>query len=290
MSNGKQYVELPFAKSHAFLIGINDYQHVTPLSTAVNDAQALAVQLKEKHAYEVHLPLLNATKSEMLRLLKEDLPRLVGKDDRVLFYFAGHGIALDSDDNPKGYLVPADAKPGEVESLVSMDTLHNVVSALPCQHGILIMDCCFAGAFKWSTGFRDIVFDLPGVIYEQRFYQYASDPAWQVITSSASDQKAVDILSNRTLGMRNDSDAKHSPFALALLEGLDGAADCVPKDKGDGVITATELYTYLRDRVEDETTEQVHASESLHVLLEQTRQRAVYLSSSQSPLQFATYS
>lgn len=190
-----------------------------------------------------------------MQLLKEDMPKLVGTDDRVLFYFAGHGIALDSDDNPKGYLVPTDAKPGETESLVSMDLLHDAFTSLPCQHGILIMDCCFAGSFKWSTGFRDIVFDLPAIIYEERFYQYAQDPAWQVITSSASDQKAVDILSNRTLGMRNESGAEHSPFALALLEGLAGEADTVPKGRGDGVITATELYTYLRDRVEDETTE-----------------------------------
>ena len=87
------------------------------------------------------------------------------------------------------------------------------------------------------------------------FHQYAQDPAWQVITSSASDQKAVDILSDRTLGQRNKEGAKHSPFALALLDGLAGEADTVPRDKGDGVITATELYTYLRDRVEDETTE-----------------------------------
>ena len=158
--------------------------------------------------------------------------------------------------NPKGYLVPADAKPGETESLISMDLLHDAFTSLPCQHGILIMDCCFAGSFKWSIGFRDIVFDLPAIIYEERFYQYARDPAWQVITSSASDQKAVDILSNRTLGMRNEIGGRAFPlFALALLEGLAGEADTVPKDKEDGVITATELYTYLRDRVEDETTD-----------------------------------
>lgn len=247
---------LPFYQSHAFLIGINEYQHVSPLGTAVNDALALAERLEAQHGYQVHPPLLNVTRAEMIHLLQEDLPALIGEEDRMLFYFAGHGIALDSDDNPKGYLVPADARPGETETLISMDVLHDAITSLPCKHGILIMDCCFAGAFKWSTGFRDVVFDLPGIIYEQRFNQYASDPAWQVITSSASDQKAVDILSNRTLGMREERGAEHSPFALALMDGLAGAADCIPKDKGDGVITATELYTYLRDRVEDETTEE----------------------------------
>lgn len=274
----KPKIQLPFQHSHAFIIAINDYQHVSPLSTAVNDANTLAKQLAELHDYRVHGPLLNATKADLIRLLEEEMPRLVGADDRVLFYFAGHGIALDSDDNPKGYLVPADAKPGETESLVSMDLLHQAFTSLPCQHGILLMDCCFAGSFKWSTGFRDVVFDLPAIIYEERFYQYARDPAWQVITSSASDQKAVDILANRTLGMRNESGAEHSPFALALLDGLAGEADTVPKDREDGVITATELYTYLRDRVEDETTEQsVRQSPSMFSLSRHEKGQYIFL-------------
>jgi WD40 repeat protein len=256
MPETKHNVQLPFTTSHAFIIGINDYEHLSPLSTAIEDAKVLAQQLAASHDYQVHGPLLNASKADLLDLLEKDMPEIVGPDDRVLFYFAGHGIALDSDDNPKGYLVPIDAEPGNTASLLGMDLLHQAFTNLPCKHGLLIMDCCFAGAFKWSTGFRDVVFDLPAIIYEERFYQYASDPAWQVITSSASDQKAVDILSNRTLGMRNESGAAHSPFAQALLDGLNGEADTVPKDRGDGVITATELYTYLRDRVEDETTGQ----------------------------------
>ncbi|MGH1437622.1 MAG: eIF2A-related protein [Lewinella sp.] len=256
MSSENNNIQLPFTTSHAFIIGINDYEHLTPLSTAVNDARVLAKRLAEDHGYQVHPPLLNANRAAIMQLLEVDLPRLVSEEDRILFYFAGHGIALDSDDDPKGYLVPVDAKPGDPETLLAMDTFHDAITKLPCKHGLLVLDCCFAGAFKWSTGFRDVMFDLPGIIYQERFYQYTQDPAWQVITSSASDQKAVDILSDRTLGMRSTADAKHSPFATALLAGLAGEADTVPKEKGDGVITATELYTYLRDRVEDETTEE----------------------------------
>jgi len=157
-----------------------------------------------------------------------------------------------------GYLVPVDAKPGDVKTLLAMTALHDALTGLPCRHGLLILDCCFSGAFKWSSGFRDIVFDLPGIVYEQRFYQYLKDPAWQVITSSASDQKAVDVLENHSLGLRENVDKhlQHSPFAMALLAGISGDADVVPKGKGDGVITTTELYTYLRDWVEDATMAQ----------------------------------
>ncbi|MEM7510826.1 MAG: caspase family protein, partial [Bacteroidota bacterium] len=120
----KTHPNLPFEKSHAFIIGINAYKHVSTLSTAVNDAKALAKKLEEDHGYEVHPPLLDASKKDMMKLFEKDFPEKVGANDRVLFYFAGHGIALNSDDDPKGYLVPADAKPGDRESLISMELLH----------------------------------------------------------------------------------------------------------------------------------------------------------------------
>lgn len=247
-------MQLPFTTSHAFIIGINAYQHLAPLSTAVHDAQALAEKLSTQHGFQVHPPLLDAGHKTIRRFLTEEMPKLVAADDRVFFYFAGHGIALDSEGGPKGYLVAADTKPGQKETLLSMELVHDALTGLPCRHGLLILDCCFAGSFKWSAGFRDVVFDLPAVIYEERFYQYTRDPAWQVITSSASDQKAVDILANQSLGFREENAQKHSPFAQALLDGIAGEADCIPRDEGDGVITATELYSYLRDRVEGLTT------------------------------------
>ena len=275
----QNHIQLPFSTSHAFIIGINDYKHVSRLSTAVNDASALAEKLENLHGYQVHRPLLNATKADIMRLLHDDLPKLVGTDDRVLFYFAGHGIALDGDEGPNGYLVAADTQPGVKETLISMNDLHDALTSLPCRHGLLILDCCFSGAFKWSSGFRDVIFDLPQIIYEERFWRYCKDPAWQVITSSAYDQKAVDIITNQSLGLRESSGKAHSPFAAALFNALNGDADIIPAGKGDGVITATELYTYLRDLVETETTEKVkRQSPSLFNLQRHDKGEFIFLS------------
>ncbi len=255
MQNTNTTIQLPFTTSHAFIVGINDYQHLTPLSTAVNDARVIAERLSDQHGFTVHPPLLNATHQSLRKLLTEDIPKLVGKDDRVLFYFAGHGIALDGEEGPNGYLVAADTRAGQEETLIPMQVLHDALTKLPCRHGLLILDCCFSGAFKWSSGFRDVIFDLPKVIYEERFWRYCKDPAWQVITSSAHDQKAVDIITNQSLGLREEGGGNHSPFAASLLEALAGAGDVIPAGKGDGVMTATEIYSYLRDSVETQTNE-----------------------------------
>ncbi|MCI5126866.1 MAG: hypothetical protein D3925_20895 [Candidatus Electrothrix sp. AR5] len=114
---------------------------------------------------------------------------------------------------------------------------------------LAILDCCFAGAFRWSSK-RDFQ-PLPPIIYKERYDRFIRDAAWQVITSASYDQKALDILSGNMRGeySATQQGQQHSPFALALFEALHGAADSTPKD-GDGVITATELYLYLRDGVE----------------------------------------
>ncbi|MEL6470130.1 MAG: caspase family protein [Cyanobacteria bacterium J06623_4] len=253
--------ELKFAQSLAVVIGINQYSNrIAPLRTAVADAEAVAATLAEHHGYEVLLLTDAQGQLGPLRsLIQEQLPALVQTGGRLLLYFAGHGIAQDGDDGPAGYLIPQDAMPGDVSSYLPMVDLHDALTALPCRHFLAIFDCCFAGAFRWSST-RDIDF-APDVLHQERFDRFCLDPAWQVITSAAYDQKAMDVLSLRDdrgeidSGPGQQQAEQHSPFAAALMQGLAGGADISPpaadgKPAGDGVITATELYLYLRDRVE----------------------------------------
>ena len=241
-----------FSRNLAFIIGINNYQNgISPLNTAVNDAKKLIEILREKHGYEVWECLDEvATLSNFNKFLDQTLPEQVTENDRLLFYFAGHGVALNGDDGPAGYLIPQDAKLGDTNSYLPMTKLHDAFHQLPCRHFLGILDCCFAGAFKWSST-RDLL-TSPEVIHQERYDRFITDPAWQIITSSASDQKALD---NFNLDSERGQIGNHSPFASALLEALEGAGDIYPpatngKPAGDGVITATKLYLYLRDRVE----------------------------------------
>ena len=246
-----------FQCSLAVVIGIDDYRNGVPsLKTPVNDAQTLAAILKDSHGYDVKL-LLNedANCTALKDLLETQLPQRLTKDDRLLFYFAGHGIALNGDDGPEGYLIPSGASLGDISTYVSMTTVNQALLKLPCRHFLGILDCCFAGAFRWSSTRKLVPIEL-GTIHKERFDRFIRDPAWQVITSAASDQFALDAfeLKSTQRGLQGD----HSPFAAALIEALKGKADAYPpaelgKQAGDGVITATELYLYLRDRVEPDT-------------------------------------
>ncbi|MDJ0595674.1 MAG: caspase family protein [Pleurocapsa sp. MO_226.B13] len=260
-----------FNRNFAIIIGINNYQNgIRKLETAVPDARKLAEIIKKQHhylkdkyqkqnKYEVQLLLDEQANLDELKQLIEDFKQkqipldnekvTVTKDDRLLFYFAGHGIALDALENqegPVGYLIPQDATSGYSSTYLAMQDLHDALNALPCRHMLAILDCCFAGAFRWSSLKREI---LPKVkVYKERYDRFISDAAWQVITSAADDQKALDSLGRR--GIVTEGNEVHSPFAKALFDALRGEANEGADLNKDGIITATELYLYLRDKVE----------------------------------------
>ena len=253
-----------FKRSLAVVIGINQYDvnnGIPTLETAFHDAKKLAFILADKYQYQV-LPLLNtdATQSRLDSLLaaftQKILPLPDGSkvqiepDDRVLFYFAGHGIALDGLDNaegPAGYLVPQDARLDDSSTLLPMQRLHDALVQLPCRHLLIILDCCFAGTFRWAGLHRDAVRSQK--MYRERYERFTSGCAQQVITSAAYDEKALDSLYR--FGQRGKIEG-HSPFADLLLKALNGAADLTQ----DGVLTATELYVYLHSELGKLTTKQ----------------------------------
>ncbi len=253
-----------FTRNLAVLVGINEYGNGLPqLTTPVNDATHFAELLQSDHGYEVRLLIANVTKTSLEILFRDELPGEIEPDDRVLVYFAGHGVALNGDDGPRGYLVPQDARSDDAASLLAMADLHQWLTNLPCRHMLAILDCCFAGAFRW-TSMRQIG-ALPEVIHKERFDRYLQSPAWQAITSSSYDQKALDILTGSvvdSLGTRQEDGFQHSPFAHALFAALKGEADLVPRGQGDGVITATELAAYLRQEVEVKAAQQANSEQT----------------------------
>ncbi len=239
----------PFHRSIGVVIGIDQYVDGIPqLRTAVNDARRLGELLAGSHGYQVTALLdADASAARLTQLLTVDLPALVQPDDRVLFYFAGHGVARDGDEGPNGYLLPADARRGDDSTYLHMPLVHDALLALPCRHMLVVLDSCFSGAFRWS-GTRDIMEEFD-VVHQEKYDRFVRDPAWQVITSASQDQKAIDQLTAGALGTR-ESNGEHSPFAAALFDAISGKGDLIPTDGGDGLVTATELYLYLEESLQ----------------------------------------
>ncbi|PSB43229.1 hypothetical protein C7B80_24930 [Cyanosarcina cf. burmensis CCALA 770] len=269
-----------FDRNLAVIIGIDRYENdlIHDLSTPVSDAKAIADLLQTHYGYkEEHVirlfspcpddaifkdlpqPYPPVTLDNLRTLLTDTLPNRLKptKSDRLIFYFAGHGLPKNSDKGPSGYLVPQDAELGQENSFLPMSEVYDALEKLQCHHLLVILDCCFAGTFRWASS-RKLIAILE-TIHREHYDRFIRHPAWQVITSSAHDQEALDFvkLSKDRRGdpiqVNNDN---HSPFALALLEALQ---DGEPDEKGrryqnadytkDRVITAHELFLYISDRV-----------------------------------------
>ncbi|MEP0924352.1 hypothetical protein [Leptolyngbya sp. ST-U4] len=266
-----------FDRNLAVVIGIDHYSNdsIRDLSTAVSDARAIADLLKQQYDYKqsdekpevIRLFDKDATLEALRHLFNTRIPEELkpGEGDRLIIYFAGHGLPRSNDDGPEGYLVPHDADPTEPASFLAMRDISKALDKLKCHHLLVILDCCFAGTFRWAGSRKAI--PILETIHQEHYYHFIRHPAWQVITSSAHDQEALDVArlkeDNRKV-ITNQSKSpfgkeRHSPFALALLEGLhpgDGSqrveADLFP----DGVVTAHELFVYLQTRVKQLSGEQ----------------------------------
>ena len=113
------------------------------------------------------------------------------------------------------------------------------MKALDCHHTLLILDCCFAGKFRFAGKGRSSGFasqrGLP--LYHKRFNRFVTGKAWQVLVSAGPHQPAADWV-----GVRFDDGQQHSPFAEALIKALRGEALVDYREEGrrlgDGVLTS----------------------------------------------------
>ncbi len=236
----------------SILIGIDAYgRGIPPLRNAVRDVQAVAQVLREAHGYETRLLLDEAATRQGILSQLASLATEVSPDTRLVIYFAGHGLAEETaaeDGGPQGFLLPQDASRDDPATLLPMVEIEGLLSRLPCQHLLLLLDCCFAGAFRWSKT-RSIT-PRRSKLYRERFERYLRDPAWQVIASAAADERALDTLLGAGLGGRG-AEGENSPFAAALCRALHGAADLrIDGQPGDGVIIGSELHYYLETAFE----------------------------------------
>lgn len=228
-----------YDQSWALIIGVDDYGgQFTRLRNAENDARGVATLLKTAYDFaDDHVCLLlgaQATRDAIMEWLRDRLPERVGANDRLVIFFAGHGITRESGQGlQRGYLIPFGARRGRYSDYVDMVELQDACGWIPAKHILIILDCCFSGiAAVASRGEPSMP---PRVISEYYLRRITERPAWQVLTAGDTDDLAADS------GLMPG----HSAFTSALILGLNGAAD----QNDDGIITASELAGYVRPEV-----------------------------------------
>jgi uncharacterized caspase-like protein len=205
---------IDLGRYHAFVIGNNDYQHLPKLRTAVNDTLAVERVLRDHYGYSV-TRLENATRADILRGLGE-YRRILGPDDNLLIYYAGHGWLDEEGD--RGYWLPVDADASDEVHWVDNGSVTSAVRAMRAKHVLVVADSCYSG--KLTRGIH-IARRSPG--YMERL---ATRRARVVLTSGGLEPV-----------MDSGGAGQHSVFAAAFLQVL---------EENPGVLEGHELFSRLR--------------------------------------------
>jgi len=221
-----------YSKSHAVVIGINRYEKWPVLEFAVNDAKEVQKALVATGFDDVTIILdKEATHRRILTELFDTLPRKVGRNDRVLFYFAGHGQTEElTGGGRKGFIIPVDAEVANYSATaISMEQIKSLSGRIAAKHTLYVMDSCYSGlGFNRSAGI---------------------DPAASDYLRKLVSMRVVQIITAGGKGEQVQERQGHGIFTTFFLRGIGGAADF----DGDRVVTGSELGTYLRPTVSNES-------------------------------------
>ena len=215
-----------YSQSHALVIGVSKYQDSAwgQLDSVPRDVREVKEAL-ESQGFNVET-ILNPTKERM----NDGIEDFIGnygfeKNNRLLFYYSGHGYTQEINGRQFGYLVPSDApnpltdKKGFFKKTIKMTRIISWATEIESKHALFVFDSCFSGSVLRSRAL---------LVPEDISYS-TSKPVRQFITAGSAYQPVP----------------AESVFRPLFIRGINGKADL---DR-DGYVTGVELGMYLQKEV-----------------------------------------
>ncbi|WP_328368310.1 AAA domain-containing protein [Micromonospora zamorensis] len=209
---------------HALLLGTATYhvdRELAPLPSVHHDVAQLKTLLDGVGEFDTVRSELDLP-AEHLRQVVEEFYGARRGDDLALLYYSGHGVLHG--DGQSLFLAATDTVSGSLHAsaLDTDGTLRHLLNDTKARQKVVLLDCCFSGAFTARNRFRGGVREEPRRLKRQR---------GTFILTSSTHMKAS----------KAQGPDRPSVFTEVLLEGLRGAAEG-PSD--DGWITSNDLSRY----------------------------------------------
>lgn len=231
-----------YAKGHALLIGVANYQKISRLPAAIlNDVNDVAATLSSPQycayppANVVTLLDANATRAAVLKGLDE-LAARAGPDDTACVFFSGHGGVVDSPDNEDSVLLTVDSDLADIENTsISSNELAAALAQIKAKRLLVFIDACHAGGAAISKSLTDGKgHELKSGYTQNTFAKLAVGSGRALMASCRADEESAVFIG-----------ARNSVFTTALLAGLRGAAD----KNASGFIKVFDLFNYVSEEV-----------------------------------------
>ena len=216
-----------YKASYALVLGVSQYTHGWPKLPGVERDVAEIKRVLEAEGFQVTTKM-NLDRNGLDQAFTEFIGRYgQAPDNRVLFYFAGHGHTVATTYKEElGYLVPVDAPlpktkediPAFQNKALPLKRIEEYALQIQAKHALFVFDSCFSGS----------LFALSRAMPEAIGYK-TSQPVRQFITSGSAAEQVPD----------------QSIFREQFVRGLHGEAD----GNRDGYVTGAELSEFLQTTV-----------------------------------------
>lgn len=218
----------PFGRSIAFLVGVSQYRYLSPLPSVLNDVGEMRDFLLNKAGFdEVYVATDAIVNRDLIeQYVKDVLPGKMQKDDRLLFYYSGHG---GDNQGQTGYMLFANAEKGHFygQYVLAVDSLNDWSRELPIRHALFILDSCSSGlGIVAKSGASDSDALLLRTL--------SGNGSRTVLTAGTADEE--------TYAEENRQRAGHSIFTKALLDAFDSSS----LSESGGFITIDELFADIQ--------------------------------------------
>jgi len=208
--------------SHALLIGVSDYTKGWADLPSVKSEMDIVQKALAKQGFTVQR-VRNPNAQRLYAAYRD----FIGKhgydpDNRLLLYFAGHGYSRRQ--GKIGYVVPADAPlPTEeiqpfLRHALPMNQLLAWARTMEARHVLFVFDSCFSGTIFKSRALPQTL-DAKLMEHPTRQFLTAGDAGEEVPAKSV--------------------------FTPVFVRGIAGQGDL----NGDGLVTGSELGSFVRDKV-----------------------------------------
>lgn len=191
-------------KDYALFFATDKYDHWTDLVNPIDDAHALAKDLKDLYGFQVEI-VENPTLEEMWKKLREYNERKFSPQDQLLIFFAGHGQYDET--FGEGYVVAKNSQLSDPSrnTYLSHNRLRGVINNIPCNHILLTMDVCFGGT-------------LDPAIARHRGNSEHEASISEMVARKLSHRTRKYLTSGGKEYVSDGVPGKHSPFSEKLIE------------------------------------------------------------------------
>jgi len=216
-----------FGRYFALIIGNQNYDLLESLKTPRFDAERVAKVLTAKYGFTVQL-IEDGNDVAILKALNE-LNKVLGPEDNLLIYYAGHGFRLKSDKVENGYWLPRNAeKPPNDTYWVPNEQITSHIGRLQARRVLVVADSCYAGLL--STDPSLFFLDKPTEV-TQDYLKFKLPRRSRLLIASGGDNPVLD-----------EGGEGNSVFAKAFLDVL---------ESNDGIMTAPALYVLVQGKVRE---------------------------------------